>query len=48
MTDNKPIVTTRNRNRLAVASEDLPDWLAERIEVTRMDTRHDTLNEDTR
>lgn len=35
----------KRRDKRAMASEDLPDWLADRIEATRMDARHDALND---
>lgn len=35
----------KRRDKKAMASEDVPDWLAEKIEATRMHPRHDVLNE---
>jgi hypothetical protein len=34
----------KRRDKRAVATEDLPDWLVERIAATRMDKRHAKLN----
>jgi len=45
----EPVIGERaqitRRDKLTMASEELPDWLAERIEATRMDGRHDALND---
>jgi len=35
----------KRRDRKVVATEDLPDWLAEKITGARMDPRHAHLNE---
>ena len=35
----------KRRDRKVVATEDLPDWLAEKISEARMDPRHAHLNE---